>query len=205
MKAICWKLKKTLLRKVAELQTFVWWGGNFIPHTVTPYKFITNVSKFCDFMEAITSLSHHLVSWITLRLSFPPAVSIDIWLLLFIKSWKIKNRGRSYQLLQGVTHNFKKMWTCSKTQYTNSQTIFHKKKSTLKHTQHKPSSMFNNSREGGGVLPMMAHTGRLRPKGLPSFFRLQVYERVGISLVEVYKRVGNSVIWVCKRANRWIL
>ena len=29
------------------------------------------------------------------------------------------------------------------------------------------------------------------------FFRLQVYKRVGISLVEVYKRVGKSVIWVC--------
>ena len=33
-------------------------------------------------------------------------------------------------------------------------------------------------------------------------FRPQVYERVGISLVEVYKRVGKSVIWVCERANR---
>ena len=34
------------------------------------------------------------------------------------------------------------------------------------------------------------------------FFSLQVYERVGISLVEVYKRVGKSVIWVCKRAQK---
>ena len=33
-----------------------------------------------------------------------------------------------------------------------------------------------------------------------TFFRLQVYERVGISLVEVYERVGKSVIWVCERA-----
>ena len=31
-----------------------------------------------------------------------------------------------------------------------------------------------------------------------TFFRLLVYERVGISLVEVYKRVGKSVIPVCK-------
>ena len=31
------------------------------------------------------------------------------------------------------------------------------------------------------------------------FFRLQVYERVGILLVEVYKRGGKSVIWVCER------
>ena len=35
-----------------------------------------------------------------------------------------------------------------------------------------------------------------------TFFRLQVYERVGILLVEVYKRVGKSVIWVCERAQR---
>ena len=34
------------------------------------------------------------------------------------------------------------------------------------------------------------------------FFRLQVYERVGISLVEVYKRAGRSVIWVCERAQK---
>ena len=34
------------------------------------------------------------------------------------------------------------------------------------------------------------------------FFRLQVYERVGISLVEVYERVGKSVIWVCERAQK---
>ena len=32
------------------------------------------------------------------------------------------------------------------------------------------------------------------------FFRLKVYERVGISLVEVYKRVVKSFFWVCKRA-----
>ena len=34
------------------------------------------------------------------------------------------------------------------------------------------------------------------------FFRLQVYERVGILLVEVYKRVGKSVIWVCEGAQK---
>ena len=34
------------------------------------------------------------------------------------------------------------------------------------------------------------------------FFRLQVYERVGISLVEVYKMVGRSVIWVCEGAHK---
>ena len=34
------------------------------------------------------------------------------------------------------------------------------------------------------------------------FFRLQVYERGGISLVEVYKRVGKSVIRVCERTQK---
>ena len=34
------------------------------------------------------------------------------------------------------------------------------------------------------------------------FFRLQVHESLGISLVEVYKRVGKSVIWVCERAQK---
>ena len=35
-----------------------------------------------------------------------------------------------------------------------------------------------------------------------TFFRLQVYGMVGILLVEVYERVGTSVIWVCERAQR---
>ena len=46
----------------------------------------------------------------------------------------------------------------------------------------------------------MAYTGGSARKG-GTFFRLdQVYERVGISLVEVYKRVGKSVICICERA-----
>ena len=52
---------------------------------------------------------------------------------------------------------------------------------------------------GGGVLPMMAYSGRLRPKGV-SFSVFRCMKGVGISLVEVYKRLGKSVIWVCKRA-----
>ena len=55
--------------------------------------------------------------------------------------------------------------------------------------------------EGGRVLLIMAYTGRLRPKGVP-FSGFQVYERVGISLVEVYKRVGKFVIRICKRAQK---
>ena len=53
----------------------------------------------------------------------------------------------------------------------------------------------------GGVLLMMACTGRLLPK-TGTFLRLQIYERVGILLVEAYERVGKSVIWVCERAQR---
>ena len=34
------------------------------------------------------------------------------------------------------------------------------------------------------------------------FFRLQVYEKVCISLVELYKRVRKTVIWVCERAQK---
>ena len=36
------------------------------------------------------------------------------------------------------------------------------------------------------------------------FFRLPVYERVGISLVDVCKRVGKSVIWVCERTPKGV-
>ena len=49
---------------------------------------------------------------------------------------------------------------------------------------------------GGGVLAIMA------PPERSTFFRLQVYERVGILLVEVYEKVGKSVIWVCERAQQ---
>ena len=44
---------------------------------------------------------------------------------------------------------------------------------------------------GGGGTPIMVYRGRQQAKGV-SFFRLQVYERVGISLVEVhvYERVS---------------
>ena len=54
---------------------------------------------------------------------------------------------------------------------------------------------------GGGILSTMAYTGRLPLKGVP-FFRLQVYDREGILLVEVYERVGKSVISVCESAQK---
>ena len=53
----------------------------------------------------------------------------------------------------------------------------------------------------GGVLPIMAYTGGGgAPPERGTFFRLQVYKRVGISQAEVYKRVGKSAIYVFKRA-----
>ena len=52
---------------------------------------------------------------------------------------------------------------------------------------------------GGGGTPYNGLYGEAPPKR-GTFFRLQVYERVGISQVEVYKTVGKSVISVFKRA-----
>ena len=54
------------------------------------------------------------------------------------------------------------------------------------------SSLFKVSNIPGGVLPIMAYTGRLRPKGVP--FQASGIKKAGISQVEVYKRVGKSVI-----------
>ena len=54
---------------------------------------------------------------------------------------------------------------------------------------------------GGGGTPYNGLYGEAPPER-DTFFRLQVYERVGILLIEVYKRVGESVIWVCERAQR---
>ena len=41
---------------------------------------------------------------------------------------------------------------------------------------------------GGGVIPIMAYMGRIRPKGVP-FSSLQVHETVGISLVIQYTKM----------------
>ena len=55
---------------------------------------------------------------------------------------------------------------------------------------------------GGGIsTPYNGYTGSLHLKW-GTFFRLQIYESVGISLVDVYKRVGKCVISVCKKAQR---
>ena len=50
---------------------------------------------------------------------------------------------------------------------------------------------------GGGGSPYNGLYGEAPPKR-GTFFRLQVYKRIGISQVEVYKRVGKSVIYVFK-------
>ena len=62
---------------------------------------------------------------------------------------------------------------------------------------------------GEGVPPIMAYTKKLRPNcETGTFSRLQVYERVGISIVEVYERVEKSGSFRSvkgpKRANRRI-
>ena len=59
---------------------------------------------------------------------------------------------------------------------------------TLKFSHATSRMMIFNPGEGGGGLPILAYTGR------GTFFRLQVYKKVGISQVEVYNRVGKSVI-----------
>ena len=48
-------------------------------------------------------------------------------------------------------------------------------------------------RGGGGATPYNDVYGEAPPER-GTFFRLQVYKRVGISQVEVYKRVGKSVV-----------
>ena len=52
---------------------------------------------------------------------------------------------------------------------------------------------------GGGGTPYNGLYGEDPPKR-GTFFRLQVYERVGISRPEVYERVMKSVILISKKA-----
>ena len=53
--------------------------------------------------------------------------------------------------------------------------------------------LFPGTQEGGGGTPYNGLYEEAPPER-GTFFRLQVYKRVGISQVEVYKRVGKSVI-----------
>ena len=52
-----------------------------------------------------------------------------------------------------------------------------------------------------GGTPRNSLYGEVPPKR-GTFFRLQVYERVGISQVEVYEMVGESVISVFKKTQK---
>ena len=54
---------------------------------------------------------------------------------------------------------------------------------------------------GGGGTPYNSLHGEA-PAERGTIFRLQVYERIEILLVEVYGRVGKSVFWVCERTQR---
>ena len=82
--------------------------------------------------------------------------------------------------------------------FVNSTEVWHRKSD-------RDQAIFTSlspEREGGGGTPyiMLAYGEAPSERGI--FFRPQVYERVGISLVEVYKRVVKSVIWVCERAQK---
>ena len=64
--------------------------------------------------------------------------------------------------------------------------------------------IFNTFLQSEGKTPRWYSVWWPKVEALPewdTFFKLHVYERVGILLPEVYKRVGKSLIW----ANRWIL
>ena len=52
-----------------------------------------------------------------------------------------------------------------------------------------------------GLLPIMAYTGMLLPKGVP-FSGFRYIEKVGNTVVEVYERVGKSVISVCNKSQK---
>ena len=53
-----------------------------------------------------------------------------------------------------------------------------------------------------GDTPYDGLYGEAPPERGHTFFRLHVYERVGVSLVQVYKRVGKSVVWVFEQVHR---
>ena len=68
----------------------------------------------------------------------------------------------------------------------------------LRGPSHAPSPLPALLPGGGGTLYNGLYGEAPPERG--TFFRPQVYEKVGILLVEVYERVGKSVIWVCERA-----
>ena len=66
---------------------------------------------------------------------------------------------------------------------------------------------FGTKWPGGGVLGGTPYHGLYR-EALPergTFFRLQVYERVGLSLVKVHKRVGKSEFYGLKKSRKVVI
>ena len=62
------------------------------------------------------------------------------------------------------------------------------------------SSLVLGSSGGGGTPYEGLYREAQLERGI--FFKLQVYKRVAILLVEVYKREEKSVIWVWRRAQK---
>ena len=62
--------------------------------------------------------------------------------------------------------------------------------------------IYCNGKGGGGTRSPYDGLYGKAPAARGNFYRLQVYERMGISLLEVYIRVRKPVIWVCERAPR---
>ena len=59
----------------------------------------------------------------------------------------------------------------------------------------------SNTGTTGEGTPYNALYGEV-PPDRGTFFRLQVYERAGISLDDVYERIRKSVVLVCKKAQK---
>ena len=71
----------------------------------------------------------------------------------------------------------------------------------INHTWGLRDGRCNSVSPGGGVSLYNGLYGKDPPERAP-FLGLQMYERVGISLVEVYEMAGKSVISVCRKAKR---
>ena len=93
----------------------------------------------------------------------------------------------------------------SKAWRDSGRTSFSPSQSTWRHEEALLEEFYPGGRGNSQWWPIRGGSAQKR-----YIFRLQVYERVGISLVEVYKRVGKSGchlgLWKApKRGNRWIL
>ena len=67
----------------------------------------------------------------------------------------------------------------------------------------KDAYLFKGVKKARGGTPYNDLYGEAPPER-GTFFRLQVYKRVGISQVEVYKRVGKSIIYAWNRRPVWL-